>query len=48
MNPVNYSAPKWIFLEKYCQLTGDAKEAVYARRKRGDWLDGVQFKKITR
>ena len=29
-------------LEKYCALTGDSKDAVYARRKRGEWLDGVQ------
>lgn len=42
MKSVNYSVPKWILLEKYCELTGDTKEAVYARRKKGDWLEGVQ------
>lgn len=42
MNPAKYASPKWILLEKYCALTGDTKEAVYARRKKGDWLDGVQ------
>ena len=42
MNSTQYLTPKWILLEKYCQLTGDTKEAVYARRKKGNWLDGVQ------
>jgi len=33
---------KWITLKKYCELTGDTKAAVHARRHKGVWLDGKQ------
>ena len=27
-------------LDHYCKLTGDTRQAVHSRRKRGQWLDG--------
>lgn len=32
----------WVKLPKYCELSGDTKNAVYAKRKKGIWLDGRQ------
>ena len=28
-------------LKKYCELTGDTANAVHARRKKGQWADGI-------
>jgi hypothetical protein len=28
-------------LRKYCELTGDTANAVHARRKKGQWADGI-------
>lgn len=28
-------------LGKYCELTGDTADAVHARRKKGQWADGI-------
>ena len=28
-------------LKKYCELTGDTPDAVHARRKKGQWADGI-------
>lgn len=36
---------KWVKLEKYCELTGDTKQAVYFRRKTMVWREGVQLRK---
>jgi hypothetical protein len=33
---------KWVRLQKYCELSGDTSHAVHARRRRGEWLNGVQ------
>lgn len=36
---------KWVKLEKYCELSGDTKQAVYFRRKTFIWQEGVQLRK---
>lgn len=33
---------KWVKLKKYCELSGDTTNAVYTRRNRSIWLEGVQ------
>ncbi|NUO87736.1 MAG: excisionase [Cupriavidus sp.] len=32
---------KWVKLKKYCELSGDTPAAVHAKRKKGNFLDGV-------
>lgn len=32
----------WVTLPRYCENTGDTKDAVHARRKKGIWRDGVE------
>lgn len=32
---------KWVKITKYCELSGDSRDAVHARRRKGQWLDGV-------
>ena len=34
----------WVKLNRYCELSGETKEAVYAKRKDGVWLEGIQSK----
>lgn len=36
---------KWIKLVKYCEVTGDTPDAFQARRRRGVWIEGLQFTK---
>jgi len=36
---------KWVKLEKYCELSGDSKQAVYFRRKTFVWIEGVHLRK---
>lgn len=36
---------RWVKLNKYCDLTGDTPDAVYAKNRRGLWTPGVHFKK---
>jgi hypothetical protein len=31
----------WVKLAHYCKMTGDSRSAVYSRRQRGDWVDGI-------
>lgn len=31
---------QYVLLRRYCQLTGDTPQAVYDRRRRGQWIDG--------
>lgn len=31
----------WIRLAKYCEMTGDTPDAVHARRRKKQWVDGV-------
>lgn len=33
---------KWVKLNKYCELSGDTKDAVHAKRRKGIWLDEQQ------
>ncbi len=35
-------AKEWETLERYCERTGDSRDAVHARRKKGIWRDGVE------
>ena len=37
---------KWLKLEKYCEISGDTKMAVYKRRQAGLWLDGRECKVV--
>jgi hypothetical protein len=32
---------RWVKLGRYCELSGDTRDAVHARRASGKWLDGV-------
>ena len=36
---------KWVTIEKFSRLTGYTPDAVRSKIKRGDWLDGVLWKK---
>jgi hypothetical protein len=36
---------RWVLLCRWCELTGDTKDAVYSRRSDGKWADGVHCKK---
>ncbi|MBW7567842.1 hypothetical protein KIF53_15655 [Chromobacterium subtsugae] len=38
---------KWVTLTKYCEDSGDTKDAVYNRRRRGTWLDGRECKLVS-
>jgi hypothetical protein len=44
---VTVSAPQliWVKLNRYCELSGESKEAVYTKRKNGIWIDGMQYKR---
>lgn len=33
---------KWVKLRKYCELSGETRSSVYAKRKRGIWREGAQ------
>lgn len=41
MNAPVYIPLRWVTLAKYCELTGESGNAVHARRRRGDWIEGV-------
>lgn len=37
-----YLSPlQWIRLAKYCELSGDTPDAVHARRRKKQWVDGL-------
>lgn len=36
---------KWIKLNRFCELTGYTSDAVYAKMKKGVWLEGAFWKK---
>lgn len=41
--PAPYLSPlRWVRLATYCQLSGDSADAVHARRRKRQWVDGVQ------
>lgn len=35
------TAIKWIRATKYAETTGTSTHAIHARRRRGQWIDGV-------
>lgn len=35
---------KWVKLKKYCELSGDTSDAVHAKRRKGQYVDGVHCK----
>lgn len=35
---------EWIRLARYCELSGDTSDAVHARRRKRQWIDGTQCK----
>ena len=37
---------KWVTLKRYCEMSGDSQRAIYVRRAKGLWADGVQTKKV--
>lgn len=38
-----YISPlRWVRLAVYCQISGDTADAVHARRRKRQWIDGVQ------
>lgn len=41
---VTLSRLRWVRMAHYCEATGDTPNAVHARRKKRQWLDGVQCK----
>lgn len=36
---------KWTRLNKYLDLSGDTRDAVYQRRRCGKWLDGIHWRR---
>lgn len=45
MTAANDPAPRdWIRLAKYCTDKGDSADAVHARRRKRQWIDGVHCK----
>lgn len=36
---------QWVLLKRWCELTGDTKDAVYSRRHARKWADGIHCKK---
>ena len=38
---IDPASKRWVTLQHYCELTGESAGAVYARRRKGEWLDGV-------
>ena len=44
MEPANEPVYKWVTLEHHCKATGDTKMAVYMRRNKRQWVEGVHCK----
>jgi hypothetical protein len=40
------SSIQYVLLRRYCQLTGDTAQAVYDRRRRGQWIDGLHCRVV--
>jgi len=36
---------KWVKLSKYCELSGDTPDAVYAKNRRHIWKEGAHYRK---
>lgn len=39
------TAMKWVKINKYCELSGDTPDAIYAKNRRKIWTEGVHYKK---
>jgi hypothetical protein len=37
---------RWVKLNRYCEMTGDSRAAVHARRASGKWLDGIHCRVV--
>jgi len=35
---------QWVKLKHYCEQTGDTSDAVHAKRRKGQFIDGVHTK----
>ena len=33
----------WVLANAYCQHTGDTRDAINGRRRRGEWLEGNHY-----
>ena len=33
----------WVLADTYCSYTGDTRDAINARRRRGEWLEGNHY-----
>ena len=36
---------RWVRLSKYCELTGETRDMVYARKRAGIWLEGLHIRR---
>jgi hypothetical protein len=41
MSEIYRSPLDWIRLQRYCELSGDSVDAVHARRRKRQWIDGI-------
>ena len=39
----NIATFNWVMVSKYCNYTGDTRDAINARRARGEWLEGIHY-----
>ncbi|CAJ48888.1 excisionase family protein [Bordetella avium] len=37
---------KWVKLTKYCALSGDTPDAVYAKNRKRIWIEGIHYRKV--
>ena len=35
---------KWVKLKKYCEESGETKDAVHSKRRKGQFVDGIHTK----
>lgn len=35
---------KWVKLKRYCELSGETRDSVHAKRKAGHFVDGIHTK----
>jgi len=36
---------KWVKILRYCEISGDTPDAVYAKNRRRIWTEGIHYKK---
>ena len=42
---VQFRPINWVTIQKFCDLSGYTVDAVQSKIKRGDWLEGVNWRK---